>query len=113
MPTTSDPKSKRHWTATDKAKLVRRHIRDGVAVATLADENDTSPSMIHSWIRTVLDGADQVLSDKREREGQRTERQLAAKDDRIRHLEEVTAELSMEVLQLKKRVGRPIGTLVT
>ena len=53
----------------------------------------------------VLEGADQVLSDKREREGQRAEKQLAAKDDRIRHLEEVTAELSMEVLQLKKARG--------
>jgi hypothetical protein len=57
----------------------------------------------------VLEGADQVLSDKREREGQRSDKQLAAKDDRIRHLEEVTAELSMEVLQLKKRVGRSDG----
>jgi hypothetical protein len=45
------------------------------------------------------------LSDKRERDGQRSEKQLAAKDDRIRHLEEVTAELSMEVLQLKKARG--------
>jgi hypothetical protein len=31
----------------------------------------------------VLDGADQVLSDKREREGQRAEKQLSAKGDRI------------------------------
>ena len=53
----------------------------------------------------VLEGADQALSDKRERDGQRAEKQLAAKDDRIRHLEEVTAELSMEVLQLKKARG--------
>ena len=74
-------------------------------VATLADENDTAPSMIHAWIRAVLEGAEQVLSDKRERDGQRAEKQLAAKDDRIRHLEEVAAELSMEVLQLKKARG--------
>ena len=105
MSTTPDSKPKRHWSAADKAKLVRRHLRDGIPVATLADENDTSPSMIHAWIRAVLEGADQVLSDKRERDGQRAEKQLAAKDDRIRHLEEVAAELSMEVLQLKKSRG--------
>ena len=105
MSTTPDSKPKRHWSAADKAKLVRRHIRDGVPVATLADENDTAPSMIHAWIRAVLEGADQVLSDKRARDGHRAEKQLAAKDDRIRHLEEVTAELSMEVLQLKKTYG--------
>lgn len=105
MSTTSDSKPKRYWSAAEKAKLVRCHFRDGVPVATLADENGTSPSMVHAWIRAVLEGADLVLSDKREREGQRAEKQLAVKDDRIRHLEEVTAELSMEVLQLKKSRG--------
>jgi transposase-like protein len=102
MSSTPDSKPRRHWSAAEKAKLVRRHFRDGIPVATLADESGTAPSMVHAWIRTVLDGADQILSDKRERESQRTEKQSAAKDDRIRHLEEVAAELSMEVLQLKK-----------
>lgn len=105
MSTTPDPKTKRHWSAAEKAKLVRRHFRDGIPVATIADENDTAPSMVHAWIRAVLDGADQVLSDKRDREGQRADKRLAAKDDRIRQLEEVTAELSMEVLHLKKGRG--------
>jgi transposase-like protein len=105
MSTTPDPKTKRHWSAAEKAKLVRRHFRDGIPVATIADENGTAPSMVHAWIRAVLDGADQVLSDKREREGHRADKRLAAKDERIRHLEEVTAELSMEVLQLKKGRG--------
>ncbi|MCK6491657.1 MAG: transposase, partial [Planctomycetes bacterium] len=108
MSSTSESKSKRHWTAAEKAKLVRRHLRDGIPVATIADENGTAPSMVHGWVRAVLDGADQVLSDKREREGQRADRQLAVKDDRIRHLEEVAAELSMEVLQLKKGLIRRI-----
>lgn len=97
--------TKRHWSAADKAKLVRRHLRDGIPVATLADETGTAPSMIYGWIRTVLDSADHVLSDKRKRDDQRSEKHLAAKDNRIRHLEEVTAELSMEVLQLKKARG--------
>lgn len=105
MSTTTEPKPKRHWSAAEKAKLVRRHFRDNIPVATLADENDTAPSMIHAWIRSVLEGAEHTLSDKRERDGQRAEKQLAAKEDRIRHLEEVTAELSMEVLQLKKARG--------
>ena len=103
--TTAPPQPRRHWSAADKAKIVRRHFRDGVAVATLADENGTAPSMVHAWIRSVLDGADQVLGDKREREDQRSLKQLTLKDNRIRQLEEVTAELSMEVLQLKKARG--------
>lgn len=105
MASLPESQPRRHWTAGEKAKIVRRHIRDSIPVATLADEHGTAPSQIHAWIRTVLDGADQVLSDKRERTDQKAEKVIAAKDDRIRHLEEVTAELSMEVLQLKKSRG--------
>ena len=49
----------------------------------------------------VLERAELALADKREKSGQRAEKTLAAKEQRIRHLEEVAAELSMEVLQLK------------
>ena len=53
----------------------------------------------------MLGGADQVLSDQRKRDPQRSEKQLAAKDNHMLHLEEVTTEMSMEVLQLKKAWG--------
>jgi transposase-like protein len=48
MSTTPYSKLKRHWSAADKAKLVRRHLRDGIPVATLAGENDTSRNMIRA-----------------------------------------------------------------
>ncbi len=105
MTSNQTPTPRRHWSAAEKAKLVRRHLRDGVAVATLADESGTAPSQIYGWIKAVLDGADVVLADKREKEDQRSEKVLAAKDQRIRHLEEVAVELSMEVLTLKKARG--------
>lgn len=99
--------TRRRWTAAEKAHLVRRHLRDGISVASLADEHGLAPSQIHGWIRVVLDRADQALVDKRQRENdhRKVAKELAGKDDRIRHLEEVTAELSMEVLQLKKGRG--------
>jgi transposase-like protein len=109
MSTTSSsppsPKSNRHWSAAEKASLIRRHLRDGVPVATIADESGAAPSQAYAWIKQVLEGADQVLGGLREREDQRSEKALLQKDQRILQLEEVAAELSMEVLQLKKRSG--------
>lgn len=101
----SQPRAHRRWSPAEKAKLVRRHVRDGIPVAMLADESGAAPSQIHAWIRAVLDGADAVLADKRRRDGKRADQALSAKDERIRHLEEVTAELAMEMLQLKKGHG--------
>ena len=100
-----ESRSRRRWTAQEKAALVRRHLRDQVPVGTLADEAGVAPSQIHNWVRLALDGVDQVLVDKRRREDRRKDDELAAKDARIRQLEEVAAELSMEVLQLKKAPG--------
>ena len=98
-------RSRRRWSSAEKARLVRRHLRDGVPVATLADECGAAPSQIHGWIRAVLDGAEGALQDKRRGEDRRAEQALAEKEQRIRQLEEVAAELSMEVLQLKKGLG--------
>jgi transposase-like protein len=96
---------RRSWTATEKAKAVRRHLRDGVSVADLAEELGTAPTQVYGWIKQVLECAELALVDKRDKSDQRFEKTLAAKEQRIRHLEEVTAELSMEVLQLKKSRG--------
>jgi transposase-like protein len=97
--------SRRNWTAAAKAKLIRQHLRDGISVADLAEKHGIAPSQIHGWLKVLLERADLALVDQRDKSKQRAEKALAAKDDRIRHLEEVTAELSMEVLQLKKARG--------
>lgn len=96
---------RRSWTTAEKAKAVRRHLRDGISVADLAEELGTAPTQVYGWIKLVLERAEIALADKREKSDQRAEKSLVAKDQRIRHLEEVTAELSMEVLQLKKSRG--------
>lgn len=108
MTTTTPPQpstSRRSWTVQEKATAVRRHLRDNVSVADLAEELGTAPTQVYGWIKLVLERAELALADKREKPDQRLEKALAAKDERVRHLEEVTAELSMEVLQLKKARG--------
>jgi transposase-like protein len=107
-PSLTDPHSgasRRSWTTAEKATAVRRHLRDGVSVADLAEELGTAPTQVYGWIKLVMERADLALTDKREKTDQRVEKSLVAKDQRIRHLEEVTAELSMEILQLKKSRG--------
>lgn len=105
-PAPASPSSgRRSWSPEEKAKAVRRHLRDGASVADLAEELGTGPGQVHGWIKVVLERAELALADKREKSDQRAEKALAAKEARIRHLEEVAAELSMEILQLKKARG--------
>ncbi len=103
MPPKTDPNTRRRWSPAAKAKVISWPYSDGVLFAPLADECGIAPSQIHAWIRTLLDGADQVLA--RRCRPKNAKKVLPAKDSRIRHLEEVTAELSMEVLQHNKARG--------
>ncbi len=44
-------KSRRRWTAEEKAQIVRRHLRDKVSLVDLADETGASPNLISQWLR--------------------------------------------------------------
>lgn len=98
---------RRHFSAPQKAEVVRRHLVGKVPVSDLADELGVQPSQIHQWVKQVLDQADKAF----ERSGPRP-RAEAAKDRRIEQLEaklanknEVIAELLEESVRAKKESG--------
>ena len=50
-------RTRRHFTAEQKAEVVRRHLGDKVPVSDLAEELGVQPTLIHSWVKQVLDHA--------------------------------------------------------
>lgn len=48
------PRTRRMFSSTQKAEIVRRHLKDKVPVSDLAAELDVQPSQIHQWIEVVL-----------------------------------------------------------
>jgi len=96
---------RRRWTAAEKAVVVRRHVQEGIGLADLADETGAAPSQIGGWCKQGLEGLESVFSQANRREQRAAARAVAAKEIRIRQLQEVVAELSEEVLRLKKATG--------
>jgi transposase len=100
-------RTRRHFTAEQKAEAVRRHVADKVPVSDLADELQVQPTLIHLWVKHVLDHAAAVF--ERPAGNRRAE---DVKERRITHLEEklakkneVMAELMEAHVQLKKELG--------
>jgi transposase len=101
------PNSRRHFTAEQKAQVVRRHLADKEPVSNLADEFKVQPSLIHLWVKQVLEQAERAF------ERSAGTRALAqASERRIEHLEtklvqknEVIAELMEENVRAKKANG--------
>ncbi len=99
--------TRRHFSAEQKAQIVRRHLSGKEAVSNLADELKIQPSQIHGWVKLVLEQAERAFEKV---PGYR--RETHAKDQRIEHLEaklvqknEVIAELMEENVRAKKATG--------
>ncbi|RMD58306.1 hypothetical protein D6833_13025 [Candidatus Parcubacteria bacterium] len=98
-------RQRRRWTAEEKARIVRRYLRDKVSLADLADETGASPALISQWTKALLEQAEIIFSGEYRRAQRRTQREIQSREARIAQLQEVVSELSTEVLRLKKNPG--------
>ena len=98
---------RRHFSAEQKAQVVRRHLSGKEAVSDLAEEFQIQPSLIHLWVKQVLEQAERAFD---KTPGRRAVAEASAR--RIEHLQnklvqknEVIAELMEENVRAKKANG--------
>jgi transposase-like protein len=77
-------RTRRHFSAEQKAQIVRRHLAGKEAVSKLAEELQVQPSQIHAWVNQVLAQAEKALENpqsqrREEHTAQRRMEQLQAK----------------------------------
>ena len=105
----SEPRSRRHFTVEQKAQVVRRHLSDKVPVSNLADELNIQPSLIHLWVKQVLDQAERAFERSAARSAQRADgaqsQKLARLEAKLATKNEVIAELMEENVRAKKELG--------
>lgn len=99
--------TRRHFDGVQKAQVVRRHLAGKEAVSDLADELQIQPSLIHQWVKQVLEQAERAFE-----KPLANRRTADVKDRRIEHLEaklvqknEVISELMEENVRAKKANG--------
>lgn len=104
-------KSRRNFTDEFKASVVRRHVADKVPVSDLAAELGIQPSLIHLWVKHVLDQAEKTF--ERSQGGKRrkvvednfAKRRIAQLEAKLANKNEVIAELMEENVKAKKANG--------
>jgi transposase-like protein len=100
-------KSRRHFSAEQKAQIVRRHVSGKEPISDLADEFELQPSQIHAWVKQVLDQAARAFDRSpgvRRADGAK-ERQIEQLQAKLVQKNEVIAELLEENLRAKKSIG--------
>jgi transposase len=105
------PGTRRQFSAQQKGEIVRRHLSGKEPVSALADKFQVQPSLIHLWVKQVLEQAERAF--ERSASGGRPARRAEeAKDLAIEQLRaklvqknEVIAELMEENVRAKKANG--------
>jgi transposase-like protein len=100
--------TRRHFTAQQKAEIVRRHVAGKEPVSDLADEFGLQPSLIHNWVNQVLAQAERAFerpAGKRRLEEAQERRKIDHLEAKLANKNEVIAELMQEHVQLKKELG--------
>jgi transposase-like protein len=96
---------RRHFSAPQKAEIVRRHLAGKEPVSNLADEFQLQPTQIHAWVKQVLDRAEQAFASTSRAPDDGKDRKIAALQEKLAKKNEVVAELMEEHVQLKKELG--------
>jgi transposase-like protein len=100
-------KTRTHYTAEEKAAILRRHLLDKVPVSDLGEENGLQPTVFYRWHKEFFENGASGFRAK-----ERPARQIEEKQKRVEFLEkkvqtkdEVLGEVMAEHIALKKSLG--------
>ena len=103
----SSRRERRHFSAAQKAAIVKAHLVDKVPLSDLCDRHEIAPNQFYQWQKQLFEGAAAAFERKpgkpagpslAERKAQQLQEKLVAKN-------EVIAELMEENVRLKKVDG--------
>jgi transposase len=98
-------KERRHWSAEDKTRILRRHLIEKVPIAKICDEERLAPSLFHRWQEQLFQNAALALVGQRQPDRSKEQQRIEKLEQKLRQKDEVLAELMVEHVALKKELG--------
>lgn len=98
--TTNNKRKK--WTAEEKMNILRDHFSRSKIIET-SEQHRVHPNMISNWWKTVVEAGKDALSGSKHRKQAQREKTIQNYEEELSQKNEVIAELSRELLELKKK----------
>ena len=99
---------RRHRSAEEKARLLRRHLVDNVPISTICEEEKLQPSVWYGWHRDMVARLEMTMASKPGKRNGREmdlERRVVKLEAKLARKDSVIAEISEEYVTLKKELG--------
>ena len=101
-------KTKKVYTAEQKANIIREHLEDNVPISELSEKYKILPNVLYNWKKQLLEQAPTTLA----RKSKSQEKRISAEAKEIAELkatlskrEMLIAELVAENFELKKNIN--------
>ena len=100
-------RSRRRFTAEQKAAILREHLIERVSVADLCDRHALQPAQFYRWQKEMMENLVGLLERRgRDSKAGALEAQIAALRAKLARKDAIIAEIMEDYVAVKKRVGR-------
>lgn len=97
-------RKRRHFSPEDKIKILRLHLLEGRPISELCEEHGIHPTLFYQWQKTFFENGASAFESKR-RTPWADQALIARLQGKLRHKDEVLAEIAAEMVRLKKELG--------
>ncbi|MBI4518595.1 MAG: transposase [Deltaproteobacteria bacterium] len=98
-------KHRRHFTAEEKVKVLRRHLLEKVPVSDLCEEAGIHPTQFYDWQKVFFEKGALAFERSSRPEATAREQRIAFLEAKLQRKDEVLSELMEEHVALKKNLG--------
>lgn len=98
-------RQRRHFTAEDKVKALRRHLIEKVPISGLCEELGIQPTQFYRWQQTLFENGPASFERPGRPKGDAGAQRIAFLESKLQRKDEVLGELMEEHVALKKKLG--------
>jgi transposase len=98
-------KQRRHFSAEDKIKALRRHLVEKVPISDLCEELGIQPTQFYRWQQTLFENGGLTFERPGRPKADAEAQRIAALEAKLARKDEVLGELMEEHVALKKKLG--------
>ena len=90
-----------------KSKVLKKYLQDGQQVSQICEEHKLAPSLFYKWLKDLFTNINSALDipSKTKHKSDKVQQELKAHQSTINQKNAIIAELTHELVNLKKNLG--------
>lgn len=103
--TNENQNGRRHFSPEDKIKILRLHLLEKKPVSEVCEKHQITPTQFYQWQKIFFENGAAAFARTSPKATSQAEAKVAKLEDKLKHKDEVIAEIMAEFIGLKKELG--------